>query len=100
MTPTTALAVTAIAARNALAAACMMGAASLPVSQAHAISASVRLACAADYFSYCSQYSPGSSEVRQCMRANGTSLSKRCINALVAAGEVSADEVARRSAAR
>jgi hypothetical protein len=58
------------------------------------------MACAGDYFSYCSQHSPSSPGVRQCMRANGLKLSQRCVNALVAAGEVSANEVARRQAAK
>lgn len=68
--------------------------------QAGSISARVKLACAGDYFSYCSQHSPTSPAVRQCMRANGLKLSGRCVNALVAAGEVSAEEVARRQAAK
>jgi hypothetical protein len=34
------------------------------------------------------------------MRANGLKLSNRCVNALVAAGEVSKSEVQRRIAAR
>jgi hypothetical protein len=34
------------------------------------------------------------------MRANGLRLSDRCVGALVAAGEVSASEVARRQAAK
>ncbi|MFN3869750.1 MAG: hypothetical protein ACK4MF_11895 [Hyphomicrobiaceae bacterium] len=67
-------------------------------SGAAAISNSVKIACMADYFSYCSQHSPEGSGVRQCMRANGLKLSSRCVNALVAAGEVSKEEVARRSA--
>ena len=69
-------------------------------SDAHAVSARVKMACAADYFSYCSQHSPTSPAVRQCMRSNGLKLSNRCVNALVAAGEVSAAEVARRTAAK
>lgn len=69
-------------------------------SEAGAVSARVKMACAGDYFSYCSQHSPTSPAVRQCMRANGLRLSDRCVNALVAAGEVSADEVARRQAAK
>ena len=67
-------------------------------SGAAAISNSVKIACMADYFSYCSQHSPEGSGVRQCMRTNGLKLSKRCANALVAAGEVSKEEVSRRSA--
>lgn len=69
-------------------------------SEAGAVSPRVKLACAGDYFSYCSQHSPSSPGVRQCMRANGLKLSSRCVNALVAAGEVSASDVARRQAAK
>jgi hypothetical protein len=49
-----------------------------------------------DYFSYCSQHEVGSQALRQCMRQAGPKLSKRCIGALVAAGEVSQVEVDRR----
>lgn len=63
---------------------------------AFAVSLRVQIACAADYYAHCSAYSPGSTEVRSCMRAVGNSLSKRCVDALVADGEVSAKEVARR----
>jgi hypothetical protein len=69
-------------------------------SEAGAVSARVKMACAGDYFSYCSQHSPSSPGVRQCMRANGLRLSERCVSALLAAGEVSASEVARRQAAK
>jgi hypothetical protein len=63
---------------------------------AFAVSLGVQLACATDYYAHCSAYSPDSPQVRSCMRAVGNGLSKRCIRALVAAGEVSAAEVARR----
>jgi hypothetical protein len=95
MTPVT----TILATRIAVAAAAVLGGLILPASEAGAVSARVRMACAGDYFSYCSQYSPGGSEVRQCMRANGLKLSKSCVAALVADGEVSKAEVARRAAA-
>ncbi|MFT3730760.1 MAG: hypothetical protein QM780_04930 [Hyphomicrobium sp.] len=65
-------------------------------SNAFAISLKVQLACATDYYAHCSAYSPFGPQVRSCMRAVGNSLSKRCVDALVAAGEVSAGEVARR----
>lgn len=68
--------------------------------QAAAVSLGVKLACASDYYSHCSQHAVGSPGVRQCMRANGHNLSNRCINALVAAGEVSKSEIQRRMAAR
>ncbi|MGO9543456.1 MAG: hypothetical protein ACLPPF_01470 [Rhodomicrobium sp.] len=67
-------------------------------SQAPAASLSVELACASDYYAYCSKYDPDGSEVRTCMRRNGRKLSQRCLRALVAAGEVSKDEVEPRTA--
>lgn len=68
----------------------------LQVSEASAVSSSVRMACIGDYLSYCSAHPIGSPALRSCMSANGENLSNRCINALVAAGEVSASEVQRR----
>jgi hypothetical protein len=65
-----------------------------------ATAASVESACAADYFSYCSKHNPDSPGVRSCMRANGARLSQRCVNALVANGEVSQAEVSRKTARR
>jgi hypothetical protein len=53
-----------------------------------------------DYFSYCSQHAVGSSALRRCMRNAGPRLSKRCVNALISAGEVSKREVSRRAASR
>ncbi len=68
--------------------------------QASAASLAVELACAADYYSYCSQHDPDGAGVRSCMRANGPKLSNRCIKALVAAGEVSKSEVESRTASK
>jgi hypothetical protein len=68
------------------------------VNQAEAVSLRVKLACVSDYRSLCGQYASDSPEVRQCMRAAGEKLSSRCLNALIAAGEVSEEEVARRAA--
>jgi hypothetical protein len=64
---------------------------------AGAVNGAVRTACQADYFAYCSQHDPDGAEVRQCMRANGRRLSRGCLDALIAAGEVSKTEIARRS---
>jgi predicted anti-sigma-YlaC factor YlaD len=86
--------------RTILAAAIALGAAILPATQAGAVSAGVRYACAGDYLANCSAYAPDSAETRRCMRAVGYNLSKGCLNALVAAGEVSKSEVGRRSAKR
>lgn len=85
--------------RAALVAVAALGGAGLPAGDAGAVSLRVKLACASDYYAHCSDHSPDSPGVRQCMRANGLKLSKGCIDALVGAGEVSKDEVARRSAA-
>jgi hypothetical protein len=50
-------------------------------------------ACKADYKNFCPGYKEGSTALRECMRANGGAISKRCIDALVDAGEVSRAEV-------
>lgn len=65
---------------------------------AFATSLAVQLACASDYYSYCSKHDPDGPGVRACMRANGARLSKSCISALVASGEVQQAEVDRRKA--
>lgn len=99
MTPTTLIATAAKSAtiRAAFVALALTGTLS---TQAGAVSLGVKLACASDYYSYCSQHPVGSSGVRQCMRAHGPQLSKRCVNALISAGEVSKVEVERRRAAK
>ncbi len=64
-------------------------AAVLPMTgNAFAVSLRVQIACATDYYAHCSAFSPTSTQVRSCMRAVGNALSKRCVDALVAAGEV------------
>ena len=68
------------------------------VPDAGAVSAKVKFACARDYYAHCSKYSPNSPEVRTCMDEVGDKLSKRCVDALVAEGEVSETEVNRRAA--
>lgn len=88
---------TSAAIRSALVAAVVSAALT---TQAGAVSLGVKLACASDYYSYCSQHPVGSMAVRQCMRSHGPQLSGRCINALIAAGEVSKSEVDRRRAAK
>jgi hypothetical protein len=81
-----------------LAAVVLIGALAGSVSEASAVSIRTKLACRTDYRSYCSSYKMGSNELRQCMSANGPKLSKKCIDALVADGEISKAEVARRAA--
>jgi hypothetical protein len=72
----------------------------LLASNAGAVDGRVSSACASDYLSYCSQHDPDGPGTRRCMRANGLKLSQACVNALVAAGEVSKREVARRAASK
>jgi hypothetical protein len=68
------------------------------VGTAHADSYSkaVQKSCAADYHKYCGDNGRETPAVRVCMDKNGKSLSKGCVNALVASGEVSQAEVNRR----
>lgn len=75
----------------ALAAAALM----LSVSSASAIGFLTQMSCASDYYAYCSQFQVGSKELRICMRRAGPKLSKSCLNALIADGEVSKSEVER-----
>ncbi len=82
-----------------LKAALVIGTLAATTFQANAVGMRTRMACAGDYFKHCSQYSPGSKEVRSCMRAVGAGLSKSCVSALIADGEVSQAEVNRRRAA-
>jgi hypothetical protein len=86
--------------RSALIASVALGAAVFSTTEAGAVSSSVRFACAGDYLANCSSYAPNSPETRRCMRKVGYRLSKRCINALVAAGEVSQAEVSSKAASR
>ncbi len=57
-------------------------------SVANAYSARVNSACERDYYRFCAKYSIGTPELRSCMLASRRSLSHRCVDALVAAGEV------------
>jgi hypothetical protein len=84
---------------KAIASALVVAGATVPATQASAASLLVQIACAADYYAYCSKHDADGPGVRQCMRDNGEKLSSRCINALIDAGEVSKAEVERRSAA-
>lgn len=68
--------------------------------QAGAVSLAVKMACAKDYYAHCSQHAVGSPGVRKCMRAVGAGLSRGCINALIAAGEVSKSAVEKKVAAK
>ena len=86
--------------KKALATAITVAVVAGSASNAFAVSNAVKYACMGDYFSYCSDHAPGSAGVKQCMRANGSKLSKGCVGALIKAGYVSQSEVSRRTASR
>lgn len=65
----------------------------LSASQASAVGFLTRMSCASDYYAYCGQFEVGSKDLRVCMRRAGPKLSKPCLNALIADGEVSKAEV-------
>ena len=69
----------------------------LLATQAFAYSEAVTSACTDDYLTHCSAYDENSSQGQRCMRAVGAKLSKGCINALVASGEVSKSAAGRRT---
>jgi hypothetical protein len=90
---------TILAARTVIAAAVAVGTLAAS-SQAGAVSLAVKMACASDYYAHCSQFDPDSSATRQCMRKVGANLSKGCVSALVAAGEVNKTVVERKVATK
>ena len=58
------------------------------ISSAHAYSERVNRACEHDYYQFCVAYPVPSTELRRCMEASRNVLSRPCIDALIAAGEV------------
>jgi hypothetical protein len=54
----------------------------------HTYSKAVQKACANDYKTHCGQYGIETDALRLCMDRAGQRLTKTCIDALVAAGEV------------
>jgi hypothetical protein len=60
--------------------------------QAHSaanITSAVSNECAWDYHNFCNEYGIGSPLLNYCFRDNGARLSRGCVNALIAAGDVS-----------
>jgi hypothetical protein len=57
-------------------------------SAANAYSSRVNSACERDYYRFCAKYSIGTPELRSCMLSSRRSLSRRCVDALIADGEV------------
>jgi len=79
-------------------AACVFVFAFTSAANADRYSKALQKACAKDYKEHCGEYGLKSSALRLCMDKAGQKLSKACVNALVAAGEVSQAEVNRRKA--
>lgn len=59
-------------------------------------SKAVQQYCNKDYKTYCGEYGLESNALRDCMNRNGGKLSKKCVDALVADGQISQAEVNRR----
>ena len=72
---------------------------SAAAAEADSYSKAVQQSCASDYKKYCGEYGLESTGLRGCMDRNGNSLSKTCVQALVASGQVSQAEVDRRKKA-
>jgi hypothetical protein len=53
------------------------------------ITQAVSRECRWDYHNFCSEYGIGSPLLNYCFRNNGAKLSRGCVNALIAAGDVS-----------
>lgn len=67
-----------------------------PGSAQHKYSKAVQDACVSDYKAHCGEYGIETEALRLCMDRAGRQLTKSCVDALVAAGEVSKQEVERR----
>src|SRR5262245_11308405 len=71
----------------------MFGFASLAQAESVTVTPAVQQGCEWDYHNFCSQYAIGSDLLDMCFRSNGPKLSKQCVDALIAAGDVSKEYV-------
>lgn len=83
--------------RALLGALCLTGAMAWQSASSWAVSDNVRNACMNDYFAYCSKHDVDTPGLRRCMQSVASKLSKPCVNALVASGEVKVASADRRS---
>ena len=67
----------------------MLGFAGAAQAESVTISQAVQDNCKWDYDKFCNQYGIGSELLDMCFRKNGPQMSKGCIDALIAAGDVS-----------
>ena len=72
----------------------VLGFAGAANAQSVTVGKAVQDACEWDYNKFCNQYGLGSQLLDMCFRQNGPSLSKSCVDALIAAGDVSPEYVA------
>ena len=75
---------------------CLLALSVSGASAQHTYSKAVQRACSNDYKRHCGQYGIETEALRLCMDRAGQRLTKTCVDALVAAGEVSKQEVVRR----
>ena len=61
--------------------------------QSVTVNKAVQDACQWDYDKFCNQYGIGTDLLDMCFRQNGPNLSKSCVDALIAAGDVSKEYV-------
>ena len=57
------------------------------------ITKAVQDACAEEYHQFCNQYGIGSALLDMCFKQNASKMTKACVEALVAAGDVSQEYV-------
>ena len=61
--------------------------------EAQNVTKAVQDACSWEYDKYCNQYGLGSELLSMCFKKNASNLTKACVDALVAAGDVSEEYV-------
>lgn len=79
---------------------CVAAASVMLTAQANAVSKRVEAACKGDYRRLCPSYKVGSGALRACMEAKQNEISSRCVDALIASGEVDRARAQSRSASR
>jgi hypothetical protein len=75
--------------------AAVLGFATAAHAESVTVTPAVQQNCEWDYHNFCDQYAIGSELLDMCFRSNGPKLSKPCVDALIAAGDVSKEYVDR-----
>ncbi|HEV3241709.1 MAG TPA: hypothetical protein VGY14_00375 [Methyloceanibacter sp.] len=73
----------------------MLGFAGAAYAESVTVTKAVQDACAWEYDKYCNQYGIGSELLDMCFKQNGPNLTKACVDALIAAGDISKEYVDR-----